>query len=124
MVKWRPHIVFVLLMMFYLIVRFLRVKHPELPSFFKFQITDLIFVPAMCCFALIFIRFFKRDSSLLIPWYSVLIQVLIVSVLFEWYLPKFGYADNIYTSDILDVIMYFLGGGIFILLQRFFFASK
>lgn len=111
-------------MICYVILRFLRIRHPELPSFVKFQLTDLIFVPAMSTFALVFTRLIKRDQSLLIPKLTILLLVICMSFLFEWYLPTYGYADNIYTADYLDVVMYGLGGLIYLFVQERYFKQS
>lgn len=81
----------------------------------RWYLTDLLFVPAMCLFGLIILRRLKNDRFLRIPWYNVWLQVLAVSVYFEWYLPS---QNSQYTSDPLDVAMYFIGGLLFILVQK------
>ncbi len=81
----------------------------------RWYLTDLLFVPAMCMFALILIRRLKNDRLIRIPWYYVLLQVVAVSAYFEWYLPN---QDAKYTSDPIDIVMYFAGGFIFLIAQR------
>lgn len=81
----------------------------------RWYLTDLLFVPTMCLFALILIRRLKNDAAIQIPIYSVVIQVIAVSVYFEWYLPS---QNAQYTGDPLDVFMYVLGGIVFLFLQR------
>ena len=75
----------------------------------------ILFVPTMCLFALILIRRLKNDASIQIPIISVVIQVIAVSVYFEWYLPS---QNSQYTGDLLDVVMYVIGGMFFLFLQR------
>lgn len=72
----------------------------------------------MAVFALIFVRFLKRDSAIHIPSHLVFIQVIFVSLFFEWYLPNFSHKTGWYTADYFDVFMYFLGGVAFLFLQR------
>ena len=105
-------------MISYFIVRYVRVSFTNLPDFIRFYLTDLIFVPAMSVFALIAVRYLKRDSKIRIPAHLVFIQVAFVSVFFEWYLPNFSSKVDWYTGDLFDVVMYVLGGFAFLLIQR------
>jgi amino acid permease len=90
----------------------------DLPDFFRFHLTDLLFVPAMSLFALILIRRFKKDESLQIPRLTVFAQVVLISIFFEYYLPTYRSHIHPYTSDPVDVLMYFTGGVLFLVLQR------
>ena len=91
----------------------------DLPNFVRHHLTDLLFVPAMSLFALIIIRFIKRDSELKVHWLSVGIQVILVSIYFEWYLPNNSPKGHIHIADWVDCIMYIIRGGIFILTQPY-----
>ena len=117
--KYKAHIAFVLLMLVYFLIRYLRIIAPNLPDFLRFYFTDLLFVPAMSLFALIIIRFMKRDESITIHWLTVLIQVVVVSIYFEWYLPNHTTKDHIHVSDWLDCAMYATGGWAFVLTQPY-----
>lgn len=117
MVKWRAHIAFFTIMTLYFLIRVLRFKYPELPDFIRFHLTDFLFVPAMCLFALIVVRALRSDPDITIPWVSVAIQVVLVTVYFEWYLPNNPPVGHIHIADWLDCAMYILGGISFILLQ-------
>lgn len=119
MAKFRPHFWFVGLMTIYFIIRYLRVNIDGLPDFIRFYATDILFVPAMTCFALIFTRILKRDHTLMIPIYMVLIQTAIISLYFEWYLPTYKSKPGWYTSDWVDVIMYFIGAILYLTIQKF-----
>jgi len=81
----------------------------------RWYLTDLLFVPAMCTFALIAVRRIKNDATLTIPARNIYLQVLVVALYFEWYLPG---QDAKYTSDPWDVVMYLLGGFLFLWIQR------
>lgn len=72
----------------------------------------------MCLFALIFTRWIKRDHTLTIPTIYVLLQTIAVSFYFEWFLPKYYGRPGWYTSDFGDILMYIMGAGIFLILQR------
>ncbi len=116
MVSYRPHIGFFLLMSVYFLIRYLRAAFPELPDFVRFQVTDLLFVPVMCLFALLAVRYLKRDHQLVIPWYFVVIQTLAITWYFEWYLPRTFPLR--YTGDVVDAVMYGFGALGFLAIQR------
>jgi hypothetical protein len=108
-------------MLAYFAVRWLR--NFTTNEFISYYLTDLLFVPAMCTFALIGVRFIKRKPDLLIPGHFVLLQTIFVSFYFEWYLPEYHGKPGWYTSDIMDVLMYILGATLFILIQRFYLTK-
>lgn len=81
----------------------------------RWYLTDLLFVPAMCTFGLIGVRLIRRDRTIKLSWWHVLIQFIAVSAYFEWYLPK-HFSE--YTADPLDVVMYFIGALVFLSIQK------
>lgn len=109
---------------FYVLVRFVRTNWIDAPLFIKYYLTDLLFVPTMCLFALIIIRFIKRDKTITISLGLIFTQVALVSIYFEWYLPKFQSHVHPYTSDLWDVLLYVLGGFLFWKLQKKFFSEN
>lgn len=117
--KYRAHIAFVLIMAAYFLIRYLRSTFPELPDFIRFHFTDLLFVPAMCLFALISLRFIRKDPDFTIHWFSVALQVVLVCLYFEWYLPNNSPEGQLHVADLVDCLMYALGGVLFMLLQPF-----
>ncbi|NVK65413.1 MAG: hypothetical protein HWE22_12550 [Flavobacteriales bacterium] len=119
MAKYRAHILFLALMTAYFITRYVRSQFDDLPHFIQYYFTDLLFVPAMCLFALIVLRFLRREPTLTIHWLAVLAQVGIVSIYFEWYLPTYPPEGHIHVADFIDCLMYLLGGIAFILIQPF-----
>ena len=52
------------------------------------------------------VRFLRKEPNLQLPATLLLILTLFYSVYFEYYLPQH---NNRYTSDGMDVLMYFLG---------------
>ncbi len=104
----------------YFIVRYIRANWLDAPSFIRYYFTDLLFVPTMCLFALFFVRLLKRDQKLTISLPLIFVQILLVSLYFEWYLPNYRSHIHPYTSDAWDVLMYVLGGLIFWRLQKKF----
>lgn len=100
-------------MLLYFLVRWLLIFGET--GILRFYLTDLLFVPAMCTFGLIWVRIIKRNSELNIKWWHVFAQVVFVSWYFEWHLPS---VDPKYTSDPIDAAMYFAGGFIFLAVQK------
>jgi hypothetical protein len=116
MAKYRAHLYFASIMMLYFIIRWIRWQF-DTSAFVEYYFTDLLFVPAMGLFALIFVRLIKRDREAVIPIGAILFQTALISAYFEWYLP-FHSGKSGHTSDYIDIVMYFIGAGIFIWLQR------
>ena len=114
MVRYRPHIYFVAIMISYFLVRYIRIDLETPGHFVEYYLTDLLFVPAMSLFALILVRAIKRDPQITISALLVFIQVVLISLYFEWYLPS----RTAYTADLIDVVMYLLGGILFLLIQK------
>lgn len=99
-------------MTLYFVIRFTRDFTEN--SFLSFYATDLLFVPAAGLFSLFFVRIIKRNSTILIPWYYILLFVLFTCWYFEFHLPSQGF----YIYDDWDIVMYFFGGIIFYFLQK------
>ena len=118
MVKYRVYTYFVITMILYFIVRFVRIVFPNSPDFARYYLTDILFVPAMALFALIFGRLIKNDSTLKISPILLLFQTIVIAFYFELYLPYYSSRALEYTSDGWDVLMYFIGAGLFLLLQK------
>lgn len=116
-----PQRFLLLLAALYLSTRYLRLYVGGLPSFISFHFTDLLFIPMQLTVCLIVLRFLKRKSVLTIPVALVFINTILMSILFEWYLPV--YNESIYqTTDITDVLMYFIGAFLFLFIQRRWFS--
>jgi len=118
MAKYRIYIYFLGIMFFYFIVRFIRIVFPNAPDFVRYHLTDLLFIPAMALFALIFARLIKRDKKLTIQPFLLFFQTSIIALYFEIYLPFYSPRAGEYTSDMIDVMMYFIGAILFLLLQK------
>lgn len=113
MVKYRAFLFFSALMTVYFLVRWALIFGDT--GFLRWYLTDLLFVPAMCTFALMVVRRMKRAPKITIPARNIYLQVLVVAIYFEWYLPS---QDSNYTSDPWDVVMYLIGGFLFLWIQR------
>ena len=123
MVKYRPHILFSVIMLSYLLTRYFR-STGALPSILSSHLTDVFFVPAMCLFALIFLRYFRRAPALLFSWHIVLLQTALISLYFEWYLPLQCRQEPCYVADWYDVWCYFSGALIYLIIQRFWLRTS
>lgn len=118
MAKYSVYIYFCGIMFLYFIVRFIRIVFPNAPDFVRFHLTDLLFIPAMALFALIFIRIIKRNDKLKISPFLLFFQTGLIALYFEFYLPFYSPRATEYTSDMIDILMYFLGAILFLLLQK------
>jgi hypothetical protein len=92
-------------------------EHLDLPVFFRDHFTDLLFIPVQLIAALWITRIVRRDMELRISAIWVVLQVVLVSVLFEWYMPTYGAQRTHFTADLKDVAMYVLGGAWFMWFQ-------
>lgn len=116
MVKNRLEITFAIVMALYFITRWIR-PYVEI-DFIQHHLTDLYFIPAACLFSLFFVRKLKQDDTIQVPIHYVVILVMLTAFYFEWYLPKYYGRPGWYTSDIVDALMYAIGGVVFILMQK------
>ena len=116
MVKYRVHIAILCIAFLYCTKKLLSVQIDSL--FFSNHFTDLLFIPLVSFIGLLVVQALKRDKSLRISIGQTAILVVLSSLYFEWYLPSYSANKNWYTSDLLDCIMYLIGGGMFLLLQR------
>lgn len=114
--KTKTKVILFILAALYLLTRWARM-HLDLPVFFRHHFTDLLFVPLQLITALWLTRLVKRDPKIQIPLVWVVLQVVFVCFIFEWYMPNYGAEREKFTGDILDVAMYMLGGTAFVLFQ-------
>lgn len=103
-------------MSLYVLTRLIR---PVVDSeFIKYHLTDLFFIPVLLSASVLLTKIIKRDNKLLyLKPLDIGIVIFFVSIYFEWYLPNFN-NPNQYTSDYIDIIMYFVGGLIFWFIQK------
>ncbi len=109
---------FLSFMLVYFLVRGGKMYIPNIPDFFKYHLTDLLFVPTTALLGLLGVRVLKRDNTLTISLGLVSALIVLVSFYFEWYLPTYKQHIHPYTSDRVDVLMYCLGGLLFLCLQK------
>ncbi len=86
-----------------------------LPKIVNNYVNDFLIIPIVSTIVLYVFQIIKNDKtyrlSLGVIWYISFLYALI----FEWILPKFHLR---YTADLIDVLLYFLGGLFFYLLQK------
>ena len=77
-----------------------------LPEILNNYLNDLLCLPLVLGVISFMIRRFKKDKSFRLPMFFVLLMALYYSIYFEYYLPK---VNERYTSDWIDVMLYFVG---------------
>ena len=86
-----------------------------LPLLVNNYLNDLLCIPLVLGALTFIIRKLKHDHLFKLPLGFIFILSSYYAVFFEYYLPR----TNIrYTSDWIDVVLYFIGGMLFYLFQR------
>ena len=75
-------------------------------SFMTCYLDDLLFFPIVLSFYRVCIQVVENQPNYKIPLYYALIGWALISVLFEFAIPK---VDNRFTADLWDVLFYGLG---------------
>lgn len=86
-----------------------------LPLVVNNYLNDLLCIPLVLGALTFIIRKLKRDPRFTLPFGFIFILSSYYGVFFEYYLPKI---NSRYTSDWIDIVLYFLGGILFYLFQR------
>ena len=86
----------------------------NLPSFFSSYLNDLLCLPIVLSICFFIIRSFGKNRSLKISFFTAFSLAALYAVYFEFYLPE---VTTRYTSDVIDVLLYFVGAIIFWLVQ-------
>ncbi len=86
-----------------------------LPKFFSSYLNDLLCLPIVLSICLFVIRFFSKDEQIKISLFSAFSLAAFYSIYFEIYLPD---VTERYTSDVVDVLLYFTGAFLFWLVQK------
>ncbi|WP_272150358.1 hypothetical protein [Tenacibaculum aiptasiae] len=87
----------------------------ELPRIIRFYLNDFLIIPIVLSLSLYVLRWSRGDKNYEIPIWVIFYMCAMYSVLFEFVLPK---SHSRYTADVIDVILYFLGGLVFYGLQK------
>lgn len=86
-----------------------------LPLLVNNYLNDLLCIPLVLGALIFIIRKIKHDPKFKLPLGFIFILSSYYAIYFEYYLPKI---NSRYTSDWIDVVLYFLGGILFYLFQR------
>tara|TARA_R110002012_G_scaffold283304_2_gene473634 strand:- start:92850 stop:93158 length:309 start_codon:yes stop_codon:yes gene_type:complete len=87
----------------------------EGPDWLFYHLNDFLLIPILAIVGLHTVWLLHKDRSIRLNIFTIFSLVLLFAFVFEYYLPKQSYR---YTSDLWDVIAYFLGGVVFYLLQK------
>lgn len=87
----------------------------KLPSFINNYVNDFLIIPIVLTMCLFVLQWSRSDKSYEISLGVILYICVLYSVLFEFILPKYYVR---YTADVLDVVLYFTGGFVFLVLQK------
>ena len=86
-----------------------------LPKLIRFYVNDFLIIYIVLFSSLFVIRKLKNDIKFKLSLLQILYVCVLYAVIFEFWLPKF---HERYTADIIDVVLYFLSGFLFYILQR------
>lgn len=86
-----------------------------LPDWVNFYVNDFLCMPIVLSLCLAVLRLVKKNETLYVPLSVVVVLTLYFSVYFEWLMPQ---TNTRYTSDLIDVALYFIGAILFFKLQK------
>lgn len=107
------YVIFCLLIFF--IVQSLKFFQVHAPDWVFYYLNDFLLIPMVALLGLHVVWFIKNDTSIRLNIFTILSLVLLFSLVFEYYLPQ---KSPEYTADLRDVFAYFLGGVVFLILQK------
>lgn len=87
----------------------------SLPDWINFYVNDFLCMPIVLSLCLVVLRIIKKDETLYVPLIVVLALTVYFSLYFEWLMPQL---NTRYTSDVMDVVLYFISATIFFKLQK------
>lgn len=117
----KPVVWLLLMAMFYFVIKIS--KQFIVIPFVHHYLTDLLFIPTQMLVCLIVVRFLKQNQSITIPFWLIVINVVLMSLLFEWYEPMIK-NNTQQTADVFDVVMYVVGGILYYMLQKTWFRHN
>ncbi|MFD2562134.1 hypothetical protein [Aquimarina rubra] len=87
----------------------------DLPILIQNHVNDFLCMPIVLYVCQFIVRKLKSDENMILPLPLLMVVTMGYSLYFEWYLPKHMIR---YTSDWLDVALYFLGMLFFYWIER------
>ena len=101
------HYIFLVGLIVYLIQLQFKWHHQYLPHWINDYLADLLCIPLLLSTTLFVLRRIKKSPQLNLTPAMIFFTCAYVSFAFEFLLPRIS---TRYTSDILDVVAYFVGG--------------
>ena len=86
-----------------------------LPKLIRFYANDFLIIPIVLYISLFVIQKLKGNDKIQLSFLNIIYLCTLYSVIFEYWLPKF---HPRYTTDFIDVALYFLSGVLFYFLQK------
>lgn len=99
----------------FLIVQSLKHFKIPAPKWIFYYLNDFLVIPMVAIVCLHGVWLIKKDRTLRLDGFSIFSLAGMYSIYFEYLLPQ---QSSCYTGDIVDVACYFLGGLVFLGLQR------
>lgn len=103
----KKYLLFCIAILVYFVQLIMKRNHFYLPSAINNYLADLLCVPILLAITLFLLRKFKKLPNLQLSLPMIVFVCVYVSIVFEYILPLYSAR---YTSDILDVVAYFVGG--------------
>ena len=111
----KKYFILFLICVFYLIHLFLKFSQSAVPKWFSNYFADLLCLPILLSFALLVLRYLKKNQFLWLNYQQIIFAFFYTSILFEFILPKY---NTSYTSDLFDVLAYGMGAVCFYFFQE------
>ena len=108
------HIIYWFFSLVYAVLVFRKYNQPE-DSFLNNYLADFLCIPLVLYYTQLILDVLFRQKKVEMSAMKIFVAVIYFSVVFEWILPRFS---GNYTSDWIDVLMYFLGGIVFYCLKK------
>lgn len=102
-------------------VYFMKQNKHELPVIINNYLNDLLCLPIVLGIITYTIRYLKKDPQFKLPLFFVICLATYYAVYFEYYQPKVNVR---YTSDWIDVILYYIGGISYFFVSKYNFGKK
>lgn len=111
----KVYILFFISLAIFAILQLLLFLDVNLPDWVIFYVNDFLVMPIALTICLFIIHRVSKDRGIRLSLFTIFSLATLYSVYFEGFLPRYHWR---YTADILDVVMYFLGGIVFYFTQN------
>lgn len=115
MILKKLHLYVIASVLIFLMVFGLQIFTDIVPKLITFYLNDFLIIPIVGLISLHVVWFLKKDQTIRLSAVTILSLVILFSIYFEWYLPKY---KERYTADAWDVVCYLAGGVVFYVLQK------